>query len=194
MNLRLSLALCAGLLALGSCTSPDSNEICGDTIFSRADPSTDFSAIQTFAVLSSDDYPEDLPADLPSDTQTSLAAANNTVRAELLDLGLQEVDPASEDPDVWVFSLAASDTETGTSWQCVPGYIWWGLWGWVWDPCAWLEEIPVAYEIGTVIVGIADADTQKAVFGGAIQGVLACENPRDRLTLGVEKIFESYPL
>jgi hypothetical protein len=187
---------CALLLSLGACSEPaepDANEVCGDTVVSYTASNVDFAAIQTFALLPVEDYPDELPSDLPSDTQVSLEVANNAARAELIALGMSEVDPRSEEPDVYLFSLAASGTESGLAWQCVPGYVWWGVWGWVWDPCAWLDLVEVHYQVGTVIVGLADATNEEVVFGGTIQGVLACDSARQRLEDGIEKIFADYP-
>jgi hypothetical protein len=180
---------------MGACSEPDPNQECGDTIVTRANPSTDFSMISTFAVVPEADYPADLPSDLPSDTKTNIFAANEAARSALIAQGLTEVDPAVEDPDVWLFSLAATETDTGYAWECVPGYVWWG-WFWAWDSCAWLAEVPVDYEIGTVIIGLAevsDDTTGEIVFGGAVQGVLDCDSPRERVEAAVEKIFAQYP-
>jgi hypothetical protein len=107
-------------------SEPDSNEACGDTIITRINPDTDFLRIKTFAVVDADDYPVDLPADLPHDTHRSILAANGAARASLLERGLLEVDPDFEVPDVWLFSLASTDSKVGYLWDCVPGYVWWG--------------------------------------------------------------------
>jgi hypothetical protein len=193
--------LCFTLLVgvvLAACkpeSEPDSNEACGDTIITRINPDTDFLRIKTFAVVDADDYPVDLPADLPRDTHRSILAANGAARASLLERGLLEVDPDFEVPDVWLFSLASTDSKVGYLWDCVPGYVWWGWYGWDYT-CAWWQEVPVEYEVGTVVVGLAQAlddETGEVVFGGAVQGVLFCDDPRERLEVGVEKIFAQYP-
>jgi hypothetical protein len=191
------LLLCSALagVAFGACAEEDVNEACGDTIVTRIDPNTDFSRIQTFAVVDEDDYPRELPHDLPPSTDKDIFAANGVARASLIAHGLREVDPDFETPDVWLFSLAATKTETGYEWACVPGYAWWGV-TWDFSYCTWFQAIPVTYEVGTVLIGLAqvhDDRTGEVVFGGAVQGVLDCADPRERLQKGVEKIFAEYP-
>jgi hypothetical protein len=193
-------------VAVVACTpesESDPNEACGDTIITRINPDTDFSRIMTFAVVDEDQYPTDLPADLPSDTHEIMRAANGAARTSLLAQGLVEVDPDYEEPDVWLFSLASSETQIGYVWDCVPGYVWWGWSAWDYQ-CPWWEEVPVEYEVGTVVVGLARLTddgsddfmntTGEVVFGGAVQGVLHCDDPRKRLTTGITKIFAQYPV
>jgi hypothetical protein len=183
-------------MALGACApEPDPNEVCGDTIITRTNPNWDFSKIMTFAVVDEEDYPVELPGDLPRDTIKSIVAANGAARASLIAQGLVEVDPDFEEPDVWLFSLAATQSEVGYAWDCVPGYVWWGWSAWDYY-CPWWDEVPVEYEVGTVVVGLAqlhDGTSAEIVFGGAVQGVLSCDDPRERLELGVAKIFAQYP-
>lgn len=192
-------SLCLTLLvgvAFGACTDEqDPNEACGDTIITRVNPLTDFSKITTFAVVDEAGYPAELPGDLPDDTVRSIAAANGAARASLLAQGLMEVNPDFEEPDVWLFSLATTRVEVGYAWDCVPGYVWWGWSSWDYY-CPWWDEVPVEYEVGTVVVGLAwvtDDNTAEVVFGGAVQGVLHCDSPDVRLEAGVEKIFAQYP-
>ncbi len=180
------------LFILSGCEE-DEPDICDDTRVSRAEPTNDFTMYQTFAVVPESEYPTMLPPELPSDTRTSLDAANDAMRAELVALGLTEVDFATGMPDVVAFSLAASDTDTGIVYECVPGYYWYGWWGYVWDPCAWLAPVEVDYEVATVIVGLADPADEEVVFGGAVQGVLECGDSRDRLEAGIADIFDDYP-
>jgi hypothetical protein len=186
------LVLGIAMFGLAACAE-DEPSVCEDTRVSRADPDADFTAFKTFAVAPESEYPTELPSDLPEDTRTHLEDANDATTRELLLLGLDEVDYATGNPDLVVFSLAASDDETGIVYECVPGYYWYGWWGYVWDPCAWLAPIPVDYEVATVVVGVADPVEEEVVFGGAIQGVLECGDADDRLDAGVKRIFEDYP-
>lgn len=191
--------LCPTLLfgmAFGACTpEPDENVACGDTIITRTNPLTDFTKITTFAVVNAEDYPDELPADLPSNTRRDIGAANSAARASLITHGLREVNAEFEHPDVWLFSLATTQKKTGYAWDCVPGYVWWGWSAWDYY-CPWWDEVPVEYEVGTVVVGLAsvtDDTTAEVVFGGAVQGVLYCDDPTDRVETGVAKIFAQYP-
>jgi hypothetical protein len=183
-------------MAFGACApEPDPNEACGDTIITRTNPLTDFSKITTFAVVDEAGYPPELPSDLPDDTIRNVQAANGAARASLIARGLMEVDPDFEEPDVWLFSLATTQAEVGYVWDCVPGYVWWGWSAWDYY-CPWWQEVPVVYEAGTVVVGLAsvnDDDSAEVVFGGVVQGVLHCDSPGVRLEAGVEKIFVKYP-
>jgi hypothetical protein len=185
-------------LAFGACTpdEEDPNEACGDAILVRINPETEFSQITTFAVVGEDGYPIELPADLPDDTLKNILAANSAARTSLIGQGLVEVDPEFEEPDVWLFSLAATETQIGYVWACAPGNVWWGWSAWDYY-CPWWDEVPVAYEVGTVVVGLAQLDDDTAgevVFGGAVQGVLFCDDPRKRVTTAVTKIFAQYPV
>jgi hypothetical protein len=176
-------------------SQPEPNDGCGQVYFTRTDPGTDLSAIMTFAILPETQYPTDLPDDLPDDAQISLDTANAAAREQLLERGLTEVDPEQEKPDVWLFSLAATQVESGVVWTCVPSdpNMWWGPWGWTWNGCAWLTPVAAPYEVGTVMVGLADPDDETIVFGGVIQGVLGCPGASARLERAIERVFEEYP-
>lgn len=198
----LSCLTATALLSLGpiGCSSDDDeDDICEDFVTTRTDEDADFSDYQTFAVA---ELPGDGSAlggsgsELPDDVQANLEIANDAAVANLEDLGLTEVDPDDETPDLWVFSAAATETETGTYWACVGGWEWWG-WSYVWDPCAWLAPIDFEYTEGSLIVGVADSTTEEPVFGGLVQGILECSETEsaleDRITDAVDEIFESYP-
>ena len=73
-----------------------------------------------------------------------------------------------------------------------PSY-WWTGWGYAWDPCAWMVEVPVVYTEGTVVVGLADPAVSKVVFGGVLQGILECSDSTGRIQAGVARIFQDYP-
>ena len=167
------------------------DEICtGDTVVTRADPTVDFAQYETFSVA-----PDDaLPADLPPDVTANLAVANAAAVSELLTIGLTQVPPDSDPPpDLGLFNMAATQKQMGTTWECTPGY-WWTGWGYVWDPCAWMVEIPVVYTEGTLVVGLADPAADKVVFGGVLTGVLECSgDTAGRIQSGVARIFQDYP-
>jgi hypothetical protein len=183
-------------VVVGACLpEEDPNETCGDTIIARTNPNWDFSNVKTFAVVDKDDYPVDRPSDLPRDAIPEVFAANSVARDSLIAQGLVEVNPDFEEPDVWLFSMAATHTEVSYTWECVSGYMWWGWNGWDFY-CQWSDEVPFEYEVGTVVVGLAhqaDENMGEIVFGGAVQGVLFCEDPQERLAIGVAKIFAQYP-
>jgi hypothetical protein len=189
---RQVLVSLAALCFLSGCPEEE-DDICDDTVVSRAEPTYDFTMVQTFAVVPDSEYPTTLPPDLPPDTVTEISGANAEARRQLVALGLTEVDYATGMPDVVLFSLAASEEDTGIIYECVPGYYWYGWWGYVWDPCAWLQPVPVDYSVATVLIGLADVADEEVVFGGTIQGILECGDAHDRLVDGVQEIFEDYP-
>ena len=182
----------ASVLAAFGC-SPSSGSECNDEVVTHADTDVDFSAVRTFAIVPEEDIPDELPGDLPDDAETHLATTLEAARQELEEIGLVEVDPDVETPDVWLFDVAATESQSGVIWTCMSGWVWWGGWGWVWDPCAWIAPIQVSYSIGTVIVGLADAEHEKVVFGGVIQGALTCGNTETRIQEGVRAVFAEYP-
>lgn len=184
-------------LALPACSDDDDDDesidieaLCTDVTATRIDYNADFSAFETFAVTPD----EALPADVPADVRTNLEVANTAAVAELVALGLVQVEPDSDPPpDLALFNLAATQQETTTTWECVPGY-WWTGWGYAWDPCAWMVEVPVTYTEGTLVIGLADPAAQQVVFGGALQGVLECGDSAARIQAGVARIFGDYPV
>jgi hypothetical protein len=183
----------AGVVSLafvsGCDDDEDEDDLCeGDTTVARADPTVDFALYKTFAVA-----PDPLLPDIPGDVTANLAVANAAAVVELLKLGLTQVEPNSTPaPDLGLFNIAANQKQQGTTWVCVPGY-WWSGWGYVWDPCAWMSEIPIVYTVGTLVVGLADPTIKQVVFGGAVQGVLECGDTTARIQDGVERIFTDYP-
>ncbi len=186
------LAGMAWLALFSACDDDDDfdDQICtGDQVVTRADPTADFSQFETFSVA-----PDDALPDVPVDVATNLAVANAAAVAELQKLGLTQVAPDSDPPpDLALFNIAGTQKVMGTTWQCTPGY-WWTGWGYVWDPCAWMVEIPVVYTEGTLVVGLADPAAAKVVFGGVLQGVLECSSDTaGRIQSGVARIFQDYP-
>jgi hypothetical protein len=195
---RFVLACVSTLACLPACDDDDDDydsidieELCTDNTVTRIDYEADFSTFTTFTIA-----PDDaLPANVPADVRTNLAVANDAAAAELVALGLTQVEPDSDPPpDLAIFNLAATQLETTTTWECVPGY-WWTGWSYAWDPCAWMVEVPVTYTEGTVVVGLADPAAQQVVFGGALQGVLECGGDATaRIEAGVKRIFLDYPV
>jgi hypothetical protein len=185
----LTLACVSSLAFLSACSDDDDDDLCdGDTTVTRTDPAVDFTLYTTFALA-----PNAQPTAVPANVTTNLAIANAAAVAELRELGLTQVPPDSDPPpDLALFNIAATQGEAGTTWVCTPGYIWIG-WGYVWDPCAWMVEVPIVYTEGTVVVGLADPVLSKVVFGGVLQGVLECGDTEARIQAGVERIFQDYP-
>jgi len=181
------------LVALFSACDDDDDyddDICtGDTVVTRADPTADFAQFQTFSVA-----PDAALPDVPANVATNLAVANAAAVVELMKIGLTQVAADSDPPpDLALFNMAATQKQMGTTWECTPGY-WWTGWGYVWDPCAWMVEIPVTYTEGTLVVGLADPAADKVVFGGVLQGVLECSSDTaGRIQSGVARIFQDYP-
>lgn len=190
-----------GMFGIG-CSNDDDDEICEDVTVTQADDDADFAAYRTFAVheigetIGGGGAGGGESIEIPDDVEANLEVANDEAVAQLKKLGLEEVDPDKETPDLWVFSAAAKEGEDGTYWACVPGWSWWG-WYYYWDPCAWLQPIDFEYTVGTLLVGVADASTEKPVFGGFVQGILECSEDKldlnERIEAGVENIFEDYP-
>ncbi len=174
------------LLPLG-CSDSDDDDECDIVVASKADDDTDFTAYKTYAVPSEDDLPNDVPDEVRFNLETAIAAA----RVELDNLGFEEV-ALDADPDVVLFTLSTTRTETDIYYECQDGW-WYGWWYWAWDPCAWLVPIPVEYTLGSLVVGLADPAEEKVVFGGAAQGILECGDVNNRIVQAVDDIFDEYP-
>ncbi|HKO94770.1 MAG TPA: DUF4136 domain-containing protein [Polyangiaceae bacterium] len=186
----LTLACVGSLAFFAACSDDEEDSLCtGDTVYTRADPTADFESYTTFAVSA-----EATPNDLPADFEANLGVANAAASAQLVALGLTLVAAdADPPPDLTLFNIAATKKEVGTEWVCSPGYIWIG-WYYVWDPCAWMVEVPFTYTEGTLAVGVADPVLSKVVFGGVLQGVLECgSDTTARIQSGVARIFDDYP-
>lgn len=197
--LLISFGALAALGTLGGCTSDACPNYTG-AVVSRADDDADFASYETFAIkkIIEDDVGAagagGQGALMPDEVRLNLEVASDAAADELLQIGLREVDPDVETPDLWVFSAAATDVEEGMYWYCVPGwYWWWGYYDYT-DPCVWLVPIEFEYVLGTVLVGVADSETNQPVFGGLIQGVLECTpDVEQSIEDGVDEIFDDYP-
>jgi len=181
--------------ALGGCTSSTSCPDYDDAVVTRADPEADFSSFHTFAIreiVVEGTAGAGGARDVPDSVVANLETANQAAAEQLELLGLEQVDPDSETPDLWVFSASNTKQETGVSWYCVPDWYWDG-WGYYWDPCAWMYPIDFQYTEGTLLVGVADSDLVP-VFGGLMRGVVECnDDVEGRIEDGVEAIFDDYP-
>jgi len=192
----LSLVLGAGLL--GGCAEEDDlDDVCEDDIVTRVDEDADFSEYETYAIWEIGSGMAGAgggsSADIPDDVAVNIDTANKEAARQLRDLGLTQVDPEQEDPDLWIVSLAATQEETGTYWSCYGGWAWWG-WYYYWDPCAWLVPIEFEYTEGTLLVATIDSGSHTAVFGGVVEGILECDDDLEtRIESGVEEIFKDYP-
>lgn len=205
MSKRWSVGLLAfsafvGVGFLGGCAEEDPvDEACEDDIVTAVDDDADFGDYETFAIYEIGGDAGTAGAggqasfELPDDVVANIGVANAEAARQLVARGLTQVDPAEEDPDLWVLSAAAREEEEGTYWSCVPGWYWWG-WYYYWDPCAWLYPIEFEYTVGTLLVATVDAATEKPVFGGVLQGILECSDELEtRIESGVEEIFDDYP-
>jgi len=189
-------ALMLGVALVGGCAEDDDDDdFCSDEVKSAVDDDADFASYETFAIfeVGTDAPLGGAPATIPDDVVANIDTANRAVKAELKDLGLSEVDPDDEEPDLWIMSAALTEEEEGIYWQCVPGWYWWG-WYYYWDPCAWLDPVEFEYTVGTLLVGVVDSKDNVPVFGGVVKGVLECTDDVDqRIVDGVDEIFEDYP-
>lgn len=186
----LTLACVSSLAFFAACEDEEEDTLCtGDTVLTRTDPTADFTLYHTFAVSA-----EPLPSDVRADVEANLGVANAAASAQLVALGLTPVAvDADPPPDLTLFNIAATKLQQGTQWVCSPGYIWIG-WYYVWDPCAWMVEVPFLYTEGTLIVGVADPVLTKVVFGGVLEGIMECgPDTASRIQSGVARIFEDYP-
>ena len=178
-----TITLGLGVLS-ASCTDEGSNtasdSACSDIIVSRAEPTIDVSQLHTFAVADEAYLEAALPDDLPDDAAVNIRLATQAAKKQLIELGFTEVDPKVETPDVWLFDVATTHSKTDKVWGCSGGWVWWG-WGWGWDACAWTAPVDVTYDVGTLVIGLADDASQKVAFAGAMQGVLDCGNVAERI-------------
>jgi len=199
---RLSFVGALGFSLLGGCSNNDDDDVCTDQVQTLADDDADFSSYETFAVfeigttgVGGAGGSSGIPSDLPEDVTANIETANKEAVRQLKALGLSEVDPEEETPDLWVLSAALTEEEEGTYWQCVPGWYWWG-WYYYWDPCAWTVPVDFEYTQGTLLVAVVDAADEKPVFGGVLEGILECTDEHeidDRIEAGVDEIFDDYP-
>lgn len=192
----IAVASIGSSLALIGC---DSDDACSeDVVQTLIADDADFESYETFAIFDPGDSPGSGGAggaggtEVPENVQLNLDYANDAIVDQLNALGLTEVDPSETEPDVWVFSAAATTDMVAIQWACAEGWYWWG-WYYYWDPCSWLVPVTYEYTLGTLVFGIADAQTERPVFGGMAQGILECGDVRGRVERAVAEVFESYP-
>ncbi|HSC88433.1 MAG TPA: DUF4136 domain-containing protein [Polyangiaceae bacterium] len=199
MRTRLLGVVVVGVaFALGA-TGCSSDDTCQTSIVTRATPGVDFDLYSTFAIQEigagaggAGGAGGDAGRDIPDDVALNIEKANAEAAKQLTAGGLTQVDPAVEEPDLWIGSAANTKEQNGVYWECVPGWYWWG-WYVYWDSCAWLQPIPVEYSTGTLVVALADSSTSQIVFGGVATGVLGCDDVDARVTSAVDQIFADYP-
>ncbi len=198
----IAIAMVAALGFAGCGGDDDQPE---DVVLVRVRPDAPFATYSTFAIVSSDALPDlpdlpglpEVPDDLPDDIRNGLMATEDAVRDQMTMIGLREVG-VDGDPDLFVLDYAATQEEDAIVWQCVPGWAWWG-WYVYWDPCAWMQPVLVEFEVGSILVLLADPDIApdddygNYVFGGLGQGVLNGGNAEARIDSAVARMFDEYP-
>ena len=150
-----------------------------------ASSTADFSGYQTYRF-------EDIPAEtidqIPQYVVNNHDAIKALVATELEAQGLTE---DTDNPDLVVSSLAA--TEDATAWyaDCNAGWYWYGWWG-GYDSCAWIDVEEINYEVATIVIPVADAATEDLVFAGYLQGIVDdSEDAQARIEEGVHWIFSN---
>ena len=160
------------------------------------DPSVDFSEYRSFAFRANLEADDELLNTLRPELQRDLWQANALLAADLLDLGLSQVD--ADDADVLAFSLARTSGTRYIEWRCVAG-AWggyWYWWGYSYDPCAWLEPVYADVDTTTLMLGLLDPARERVVFAGFVSGVDQGAGPdsRDRdIASGVARVMARYP-
>lgn len=167
------------------------------------DETVDFTQLERFSIVTSDLAPPDAPEPGPDEV-----FFNELVNGLIVDamtkppvcLELIPPDEVSEEnePDVWVANALARTTEEGTYWQCVGGW-YWGWWGWMWDPCAWLTPIPVEFAVGNMLIPVgprpAQGEEPDPVFLGLAQSIAGTgPDVETKARVAVEAIFAQWPV
>lgn len=181
---------------------------CGDTVTTtgqvvvKFDESVDFTQFETFSVLTADIVPPEAPE--PGEDEMFF---NDTVNELIIEamtttpVCLQYIPPdevtESNEPDLFAGNGLARTTEDGVVWQCVGGW-WWGFWGWVWDPCAWLAPVPVEFDVGNMLVPVGppppEGEDARPVFAGLAQSIVGSgPDVRTQVQNAIRLIFDQWP-
>lgn len=144
----------------------------------------DFDEYQTYRF---EDIPEDVIDEAPEYVVNNHSSIKAIVAEELETLGLTEA-ADGEEADVVASSLAATESVEAWYADCQSGWYWWGYW----DSCAWVDVYPIYYDIGTIVIPIAETATEEVVLLGVIRGIVDdSEDAEQRIKDGVEYIFNN---
>ena len=110
------------------------------------------------------------------------------VERELIVKGLKEV---RESPDVYVLTHASVETERQVD---ITEYGYWESYN-TWGKDAIDPDEFYKFEIGTVMVDILEAETERLIWRGTCGGAVAKKpDKRDRqIQIGAEKMFRKFP-
>ena len=199
--LRLSVLFLAGACSLLLLS-------CGDTVVATGqvvvefDERVDFTQFETFSVITEDVMPPDAPE--PGEDEVFFNDTVNEIIVEAMTappVCLEYIPPEevtdTNAPDLFAANGLGRTTGEGTVWQCVPGW-WWGYWGWVWDPCAWLTPVPVEFDIGNLLVPVGpppvEGEDTRPVFAGLAQAIAGTgANVENTVRQAVQLIFNQWP-
>ena len=148
------------------------------TAQSNFDPSADFSVFHTFTIK----------AGTPAQTPWGQKAIEEAVTAELRTKGLS---PATEHPDLVVFTHVQHSVEKQIDFQSYGYRTWGGGWGGYGSTTGRVIEYP----IGTLIVDLVRASDQALVWRGSVSDVLPSKQEKvaKLVPKAVTKLFKKYP-
>jgi len=196
-------ALTLFLSTLLLCSSCANDVVQTGTVEVQTDEDADFSAYQTFSVVTADLVD---PDDLPELSEEQIAFNDKVndliieaMQAEPVCLTFIPPDEVTEanQPDLWAANGLGQSTDGGYYYECV-GDWWWGYWGWYWDPCAYWYPVYVEYDVGSLLIlaGPPPVGTEEPapVFAGLAQSVLGTGPDLDtKVQNAVQAIFDQWP-
>jgi hypothetical protein len=184
------------------CASCSNGVVQTGTVEVKTDENADFTAYQTFSVITSDVVD---PNDLPELSDEQIAFNNKVndliiqaMQAEPVCLEFIPPNQAEEnEPDLWAANGLGQSEGGGYYYQCV-GDWWWGYWGWYWDPCAYWYPVYVTYDVGSLLILAGPppvgTDEPAPVFAGLAQSVVGTGPDLDtKVKNAVQAIFDQWP-
>jgi hypothetical protein len=169
----------------------------------QVDEDADFTAYQTFSVITSDIVdPDDLP-ELTDDQIAFNDMVNELIveamQAEPVCMTFIPPEGVTEEnkPDLWAANGLGQTTDGGYYYEC-QGAWWWGYWGWYWNPCAYWYPVYVEYDVGNLLILAGPppvADEEPApVFAGLAQSVAGTgPDVETKVRTAVQQIFAQWP-
>jgi hypothetical protein len=190
---RVAVLLGMGLyLIVAGCESEGSNTP-SDTVISYSDNTVSFAAFSTYALVESEEDPENPPPNVSEgDKQALISAIISNMNA----LGYVQV--AEDEADLLISSFGFIETLEAM----VTGYYYEYYYGWYWYDKYWYyDEDEVEFDVVTVVVDAVDVknkeieEDDRLVFRGNAFGIFADEpsESANRITDAVNQIFDEWP-
>jgi hypothetical protein len=155
------------------------------------DTTVDFNMYTTYAVADGSAAPN-RGANIPEATRSTMNQVNTYAGNQLMEHGLTQVG-RDQNPSLVVFSFTYTSDNAAVSYGCAAGSYWYSYWYYTWDPCAALVPYVQTYQVGSLIVALADPAKMTVVWAALVQGVKDGSTQAQEVQNAINAAFEQYP-